>query len=105
LLIWTEGGLPALIGWSSLLLIALFGVLYVGRRHRLEAATAFAIASIVVLIGFTTGHVYARQSVVPLCLAMALVSASVADARARLATFPQLPPEPGRPLHGRSFAS
>jgi O-antigen ligase len=105
LLIWTEGGLPALIGWSSLLLLALFGVLYVGRRHHLEAAAAFAVAAIVVFIGFTTGHVYSRQSVVPLCLAMALVFASVAEARARSAPLAQLLPEPDAAAGRRSLAS
>jgi O-antigen ligase len=93
LLLWTEGGLPALIGWTSLLMISLFGVLYAGRQHRLEAATGFALAAMVVFIGFTTGHIYARQSVLPLYLAMALVFASTAEARAR-----------GRPVAPRGSA-
>jgi O-antigen ligase len=83
LLLWTEGGLGALVGWMSLLLIALFGALFIGRRHRLEAATGFAVAAIVGLIGFTTGHIYARYTVVPLHLALALVFASAAEAGAR----------------------
>lgn len=85
LLLWTEGGLPALIGWISLLLIALFGVLFIGRRHRLEAATGFAVAVVFSLIGLTTGHIYARYDVVPLHLALALVLATAAKARARYA--------------------
>ena len=83
LLLWTEGGLGALVGWMSLLLIALFGALFIGRRHRLEAATAFAVAAIVGLIGLTTGHIYARYDVVPLHLALALVFASAAEASSR----------------------
>jgi O-antigen ligase len=83
LLLWTEGGIFALIGFASLLLIALSGVVYVGGRHRLEAATGFALAAMVVFIGFTTGHIYARQSLLPLYLAMALVFASTAEAGAR----------------------
>jgi O-antigen ligase len=90
LLLWTEGGLPALIGWISLLMIALFGAPFIGRHHRLEAATAFAIAVIFVAIGFTTGHVYARYLVIPLCLAMALVMAAAAEPRPRRA--PRYPP-------------
>jgi O-antigen ligase len=105
LLLWTEGGLPALIGWVSLLLIAWFGVLYIGRRHRLETATAFAVAAMVAFIGFTTGHVYNRQAIVPLCLAMALVLASTAEARAWVASRAQPPPEPDGPADRRSFAS
>src|SRR5919106_1323260 len=76
-------GLGALVGWMSLLLIALFGALFIGRRHRLEAATAFAVAAIVGLIGLTTGHIYARYDVVPLHLALALVFASAAEASSR----------------------
>lgn len=91
LLLWTEGGLPALIGWTSLLMIALVGALYVGRRHRLEAATSFALAAMVVSIGFTTGHIYARQSLLPLLLAMALVFASAAEGRARGAPVARRP--------------
>jgi O-antigen ligase len=102
LLIWTEGGLPALIGWVSLLLIALVGTFYVGRRHRLEAATGFAIASIFILIGFTTGHVYARYLVLPLLLAMALVFASAAAARSRCAPAA---PRPLEPAGGEPFAA
>jgi O-Antigen ligase len=83
LLLWTEGGLCALIGWLSLVMIALFGALFFGRQHRLEAATGFAVAAIFCLIGLTTGHIYARQAVVPLCLALALVFASAAGARTR----------------------
>jgi O-antigen ligase len=94
LLIWTEGGLPALIGWASLLLVASAGTLYVGWRHRLEAAAAIAIATIFVMIGFTTGHVYARYLVLPLLLAMALVFASAAEPRSRAA------PAAPRPLYG-----
>jgi O-antigen ligase len=83
LLLWTEGGIFALIGFASLLLIALSGVVYVGGRHRLEAATGFALAAMVVFIGFTTGHIYSRQSLLPLYLAMALVFAASAEAGAR----------------------
>jgi hypothetical protein len=105
LLIWTEGGLPALIGWVTLLLIALIGVFYVGRRHPLEAAAAFAIATIFVLIGFTTGHVYARYLVVPLLLAMALVFASAGEARQRGAPAAPRPLEDESPAARRSFVS
>jgi O-antigen ligase len=93
LLLSTEGGLPALIGWVSLLLIATVGVPFFGRRHRLEAATAFAVAAMVVFIGFTTGHVYARQSVVPLWLALALVLAAI-PSRVQPASIAATPPPP-----------
>lgn len=93
LLLATEGGLPALVGWVLLLLIATVGVPFFGRWHRLEAATAFAVAAMVVFIGFTTGHVYARQSVVPLWLALALVLAAM-PLRARPAPVAPAPSPP-----------
>jgi O-antigen ligase len=101
LLLWTEGGLPALVGYVSLLMIALFGVPYFGRQKRLEAATAFALAAMVVFIGFTTGHVYARQSVVPLWLALALVLASASSrerSRPRHRRQSPAPPVTARPV-------
>jgi len=59
----------------------------------------------VAFIGFTTGHVYNRQAIVPLCLAMALVFATSADARAWIASLGQPPPEPDGRADRRSFAS
>jgi O-Antigen ligase len=101
LLLATEGGLLALVGYLSLLMIALVGVPFFGRHQRLEAATAFAVAAMVVFIGFTTGHVYARQSVVPLWLALALVLAATP---ARERSLPRhgrqspVPPVTARPV-------
>jgi hypothetical protein len=76
LLIWTEGGLPALIGWLGLMTMILLGPLFVARRQPLVAATGFAIGLVFLMVGFTTGHMYARYGIVPLQLAMALVLAS-----------------------------
>jgi O-antigen ligase len=81
LLIWTEGGLPALIGWLGLLIMVIAGaVLLAGRR--LDGAVGCAVGLVFACIGFTTSHTYGRHLVVPVHLAMALVLAAVA-ARAR----------------------
>ena len=87
LLIWTEGGLPALIGWIALLTMTLFGPLFIARRQPLIAATGFSVGLVFVMIGFTTGHVYARYAVVPLQLAMALVLASATQVQ-RVPPYP-----------------
>jgi O-antigen ligase len=88
LLIWTEGGLPALIAWIGLITTILLSTLLIARRQPLVAATGFAVALVFVMIGFTTGHVYARYSVVPLHLALALVLVT-AQSSQRMPPYPQ----------------
>jgi O-antigen ligase len=97
LLIWTEGGLPALIGWIALLTMILLGALFIARRQPLVAATGFSVGLVFVMIGFTTGHVYARYAVVPLQLAIALVLASATQAQ-------RVPPYP-HPAAARELAA
>jgi hypothetical protein len=77
LLIWTEGGLPALLGWLSLLIMVVAGSVLIARR-RLDGAVAGAAGIVFACIGFTTSHTYGRHLVVPVHLGMALVMASVA---------------------------
>ncbi len=86
LLIWTEGGLPALIGWLCLLIMVVAGALLIAGR-RLDGALGCAVGLVFACIGFTTSHTYGRHLVVPVHLAMALVLASVA-ARGRSAPAP-----------------
>lgn len=81
LLIWTEGGLPALIGWLSLLIMVVAGAVLIGA-HRLDGALGCAVGLVFACIGFTTSHTYGRHLVVPVHLAMALVLTSLA-ARSR----------------------
>jgi O-antigen ligase len=77
LLIWTEGGLPALIGWLSLLIMVVAGALLMARR-RLDAALGCAVGLVFACIGFTTSHTYGRHLVVPVHLALALVLTTAA---------------------------
>jgi O-antigen ligase len=86
LLIWIEGGLPALIGWLSLLIMMVAGALLIARR-RLDGAVACAVGLVFACIGFTTSHTYGRHLVVAVHLAMALVAASLA-ARTRGGSVP-----------------
>ena len=88
LLLWTEGGMLALVGWLILLGIVLVGSLVVAKGQRLVAATGFAVGAVFALIGLTGAHLYARYAFVPMLLALALVFASAADARARGALRP-----------------
>lgn len=98
LLIWAEGGLPALIAWIGVMTMILLGSLFMARRQPLVAATSFAVAVVFAMVGFTTGHVYARYSVVPLHLALALVLVSASERVPPLphpyAPAPPAPPPP-----------
>jgi hypothetical protein len=107
LLIWTEGGLPALLGWIALLTIVLIGPLFIARRQPLVAATGFCVGLVLVMVGFTTGHLYARYAIVPVQLALALVLASATPARAappHPQPAPAAPPYP-QPAAGREFTA
>jgi O-antigen ligase len=85
LLIWTEGGLPALLGWLGLLIMLIAGApLLAGRR--LDGAVGCAVGLVFACIGFTTSHTYGRHLVVPVHLAMALVLAFMAARRRAPAT-------------------
>jgi O-antigen ligase len=83
LLLWTEGGMLALVGWLMLLGVVLVGSLVVARGDRLVAATAFSVGTVFALMGLTGAHMYGRYGFVPMHLALALVFASAAEARAR----------------------
>ncbi|HEX5080387.1 MAG TPA: O-antigen ligase family protein, partial [Geminicoccaceae bacterium] len=75
LLLWAEGGLPALIGWLMLpQIIILAAVRMLGRpRGRLIAATTLAVVTVFLLAATGSAHMYARFWVVPLHLCVALL--------------------------------
>jgi O-antigen ligase len=89
LLIWTEGGLPALIGWLGLLLMVIVGAVLLAER-RLDAAVGCAVGLVFACIGFTTSHTYGRHLVVPVHLGLALVLAYVAARPRARAAPPQI---------------
>jgi O-antigen ligase len=84
LLLWAEGGLPALIGWLMLPQIIALSALWVYTRPsgRLIAATTLAVVAVFLLVATGTTHMYGRFWVVPLHLCMGLLM--VAWARRRL---------------------
>jgi O-Antigen ligase len=78
LLLWAEGGLPALIGWLMLPQIIVLCALWVFGRPggRLIAATVLAVALVFLLAATGSAHMYGRFWVVPLHLATALLMIS-----------------------------
>jgi hypothetical protein len=75
LLLWAEGGLPALCGWLGMLAAAALSGLYVYRAtpHRLIGGLGVAVALVFAFIGMSNAHMYGRYWAIPLELALALV--------------------------------
>jgi len=75
LLVWTEGGLSALLGWLAVFVVAL-GLGVSARKRRTgayEGGTLIAIV-LVFLVGATfSPHMYARHYLTPVMLGLALV--------------------------------
>jgi O-antigen ligase len=84
LLLWAEGGLPALIGWLMLPQIIALTALWVYTRPngRLIAGTVLSVVAVFLLVATGTTHMYGRFWVVPLHLSMGLLM--VAWARRRV---------------------
>lgn len=77
LLIWAEGGLPALIGWLALMAVPVLGAILVyhaGDRRRLPVASlGITFAAVFSMGAMNTPHRYGRYWSVPLLLAIALL--------------------------------
>jgi O-antigen ligase len=88
LLLWAEGGLPALIGWLMLpQILAVMALWVLGRPGgRLLGATTLAVIAVFLLVATGTAHMYARFWVVPLHLSTALLMVAWARRRPPLST-------------------
>lgn len=73
LLIWTEGGLAALLGLLTLLGLMIYAPLSTLRSRREESALAFSVVAVFLIYTMASPHIYARLSVMPLILALALL--------------------------------
>lgn len=75
LLLWVEGGLASLIGWLWMMGILAVGAIWALRHDRLVAALALSVFATFLIYSAASPHMYARQWIVPLLLAMAPVFA------------------------------
>ena len=84
LLVWVEGGLPALCGWLGLLATATLSALYVWRAtpQHLIGGLGLAVALVFSFVGMSNAHMYGRSWAIPLELALALVVGALAAGRA-----------------------
>ena len=75
LLLWVEGGLPALCGWLGMLATATLSAFYVYRAtpYRLIGGLGLAVALVFGFVGMSNAHMYGRYWAIPLELALALV--------------------------------
>jgi O-antigen ligase len=90
LLLWAEGGLPALIGWLMLpQIIALTALWVLGHPGgRLLTATTLAVIAVFLLAATGNSHMYGRFWVVPLHLSTALLMVSWARYHRRVTNAP-----------------
>jgi O-antigen ligase len=93
LLVWVEGGLPALVGWLGLL-----GVIFtIGLQALTNPATRQAgalgltVTLVFSIISFNSAHMYARFRLVPLFACLAVVLAAGAEDRTRRARLAAVP--------------
>jgi O-antigen ligase len=70
MLVWVEGGFPALIGWVTLLLVLGFGALLIRRERPLDAAVGLCVLAVFIIFSFTSAYMYARVWVAPVILAL-----------------------------------
>jgi hypothetical protein len=103
LLLWAEGGLPALIGWLMLPQIIALTALCVFRQPggRLITAAVLAVVAVFLLDATGNAHMYGRYWTVPLHLCTGLLMVAWAARRPRpprAAAAPQASGSSTRPL-------
>lgn len=69
LLLWAEGGLPALLGWLMMIMVPIAAALHRWRDDRAAAALVMAVALPFIAFSMASPHMYARNWAVPLILA------------------------------------
>lgn len=70
LLLWTEGGFAALIGWLGIISVLGACGMFALRRRPLEAALGLSVLSVFVIFSIASPHMYARIWMVPVLLAV-----------------------------------
>jgi O-antigen ligase len=71
LLLWTEGGVPALLGWVGIISVLAACAITALRRRPLEAALGLSVFLVFMIFSTATPHMYARIWMVPVLLAIA----------------------------------
>src|SRR3546814_16856122 len=74
LLLWAEGGLLALLGWLLLMTISALVAIGVYQYDRQAAALGLSVLATFLIFSTASPHMYARVWLVPLMLALTVVS-------------------------------
>lgn len=73
LLVWTEGGVFALIGWLMMMTLPIVLSLYCLARDRGTAGLGLAVTFVFITFSMASPHMYSRSWSVPLVIAMAVM--------------------------------
>lgn len=73
LLVWTEGGVFALIGWLMMMTLPIIISLYCLARDRGTAGLGLAVTFVFIAFSMASPHMYSRSWSVPLVVAMAVM--------------------------------
>lgn len=73
LLIWTEGGAVALIGWLMMMTLPIILSIYCLTRDRGTAGLGLAVTFVFIAFSMAAPHMYSRSWSVPLIIAMAVM--------------------------------
>jgi O-antigen ligase len=79
LLIWTEGGVFALIGWLMMMTLPIILSLYCIGRDRGTAGLGLAVTFVFIAFSMASPHMYSRSWTVPLIIAMAVMVSQLAS--------------------------
>jgi len=77
LLIWTEGGVIALCGLLALIMVCFTLAISNFKRHRIESAMSLAIFCIFLIYSMSYPHMYARNWMIPIMVALATIYAGI----------------------------
>jgi O-antigen ligase len=79
LLVWTEGGMFALIGWLMMMTLPIILSLYCLGRDRGTAGLGLAVTFVFIAFSMASPHMYSRSWSVPLIIAMAVMVSQLAS--------------------------
>jgi O-antigen ligase len=80
LLVWAEGGIFALIGWTVMAILPIIASVRCYRRDREAAGLGLAVTAVFLTFSMAAPHMYSRSWVIPLLIAMVMLFAPKGEA-------------------------
>lgn len=88
LLVWAEGGIPALLGWVGMLATIMAVAVLCYRDDRVAAALLLSVLWTLLIFSMANPHMYNRIWAVPITLALATAFDAIRTARAEVGRAP-----------------